>query len=116
LPVHSHLLLATRAADKLTYTWGDGGHGVLGQGGDFGRTIECTPQSIVALAGRPVQQIACGWANCAVLMGPSLFGRSFFIFLSPHCQQKPEISTRGARVPAVGLATATKKTRTSPDS
>jgi hypothetical protein len=55
--------------DKLTYAWGDGSHGVLGQGGDFGRTIECTPQSIVALAGRSVQQIACGWAHCAVLMG-----------------------------------------------
>jgi alpha-tubulin suppressor-like RCC1 family protein len=65
----SNSLHPLAAADKLTYIWGDGGHGVLGQGGDFGRTIEWTPQSIGALAGRGVQQIACGWAHCAVLMG-----------------------------------------------
>ncbi len=66
------------------YSWGDGGHGVLGQGEDFGRTIEASPLSIACLASKNIVQVSCGWSHSAALTGLTLphqsVGVCFFFF------------------------------------
>lgn len=53
--------------DGSVFGWGDGGHGVLGQGGDYGNAVEATPVTIASLLGRDVILIACGWTHSAVI-------------------------------------------------
>jgi len=53
--------------DNAVFAWGDGGHGVLGQGGDYANIVEATPVTIASLQGKNVCYITCGWSHSAAL-------------------------------------------------
>ena len=53
-------------AENKVLSFGNGSEGVLGNG-----NTECThiPQEIIALSGKQIKKIACGWRHCLALSG-----------------------------------------------